>query len=124
VSDTSFGIILMVSFRSSNCRKVYGADVIILEGILAFFNKELRDIYDVKVFVDTEDDIRLARRCISLSFFVSLFLWVVLVRRDICERGRNIDSVLDQYMKFVKPSFDAYILPVRVQQFFPPLKHI
>lgn len=47
-------------------KSIYGADVIIFEGILALYNKDVRDLMDVKVFVDTDDDIRLARRRISL----------------------------------------------------------
>lgn len=45
---------------------MYGADVIIFEGILALYNKELRDLMDIKVFVDTDDDIRLARRRMTI----------------------------------------------------------
>ncbi|EFA76807.1 uridine kinase [Heterostelium album PN500] len=76
---------------------VYGADVIILEGILTLYSKELRDLMDIKIFIDTDDDVRLARR----------------LRRDIAERGRTVDSVILQYTKFVKPSFDDYILPTK-----------
>eukprot|EP01120_Amphizonella_sp_Union-15-10_P010370 TRINITY_DN4138_c0_g1_i1.p1 TRINITY_DN4138_c0_g1~~TRINITY_DN4138_c0_g1_i1.p1 ORF type:complete len:365 (-),score=62.39 TRINITY_DN4138_c0_g1_i1:4-1098(-) len=83
--------------RSSHTKTVYGADVIILEGILVFFLRELRDVMDIKIFVDTEPDIRLARR----------------LRRDISERGRDISGVLLQYSQFVKPAFEDYILPTK-----------
>eukprot|EP01132_Coremiostelium_polycephalum_P002868 gene2868-3564_t len=76
---------------------VYGADVIILEGILSLYSKELRDLMDIKIFIDTDDDVRLARR----------------LKRDIAERGRSLESVILQYNKFVKPSFDDYILPCK-----------
>lgn len=62
---------------------------------MAFATKELIDLMDIKIFVDTDADIRLARR----------------LKRDISERGRTIDSVLAQYNKYVKPSFEFYIAP-------------
>jgi len=73
------------------------ADVIIVEGILIFFSQELRELMDMKIFVDTDADVRLARR----------------IRRDIKERGRDLDGVLTQYETFVKPSFDDYIMPTK-----------
>ncbi|EGC30484.1 uridine kinase [Dictyostelium purpureum] len=76
---------------------VYGADVIILEGILTLYSKELRDLMDIKIFIDTDDDVRLARR----------------LKRDIAERGRTLENVLHQYNTFVKPSFDDYIIPLK-----------
>mmetsp|Transcript_23875 Transcript_23875/g.39260 ORF Transcript_23875/g.39260 Transcript_23875/m.39260 type:complete len:283 (-) Transcript_23875:656-1504(-) len=74
-----------------------GVDVLLLEGILVFYTKELRDQMDMKIFVDTDADTRLARRVI----------------RDIKYRGRDIDGVIRQYEKFVKPSFDDYIWPTK-----------
>lgn len=62
---------------------------------MTFATKELLDLLDIKIFVDTDADIRLARR----------------LRRDIIERGRSIDSVLALYNRFVKPSFDYFIAP-------------
>ncbi|EGC40571.1 uridine kinase [Dictyostelium purpureum] len=73
------------------------ADVILFEGILSFYTESLRNQMDMKIFVDTDSDTRLSRR----------------VMRDIAERGRNLDSVLFQYEKFVKPAFDDYILPTK-----------
>ena len=81
--------------REPMTKTVYGANVIIFEGIMAFINKDLRDLIDIKIFVDTDADIRLARR----------------LKRDICERGRNISSVIAQYNRFVKPSFEYQIAP-------------
>lgn len=69
--------------------------VIILEGILIFENPELAELMDIKVFVDTDADIRLTRRLL----------------RDIHERGRNLDSVINQYLNTVKPMHEAFIEP-------------
>ncbi|XP_031474655.1 uridine/cytidine kinase UKL1, chloroplastic-like [Nymphaea colorata] len=80
---------------SDSFRKVNASDVIILEGILVFHDEQVRDMMNMKIFVDTDDDVRLARR----------------IRRDTVERGRDINSVLEQYAKFVKPAFDEFILP-------------
>ncbi|CAL5325321.1 unnamed protein product [Camellia sinensis] len=92
-------------------RKVNPSDVIILEGILVLQDPRVRDLMNMKIFVDTDcvllsnnpsydftsadSDVRLARR----------------IQRDTTDRERNIENVLDQYTKFVKPSFDEFILP-------------
>ncbi|KAJ1346542.1 hypothetical protein KIN20_001359 [Parelaphostrongylus tenuis] len=81
--------------RDANPKVMYGADVLIFEGILAFYRPDINDMMDMKVFVDTDADVRLARR----------------LNRDINERGRDIVGVLDQYFRFVKPAFEAYIAP-------------
>ncbi|XP_078069093.1 uridine-cytidine kinase-like 1 isoform X1 [Mustelus asterias] len=81
--------------RRKDWKTVYGANVVIFEGILAFANKELLKLLDMKVFVDTDSDIRLVRR----------------LKRDISERGRDIVGVIKQYNKFVKPAFEQYIEP-------------
>jgi len=78
-------------------RKVNPSDVIILEGILVFHDPRVREMMNMKIFVDTDADVRLARR----------------IRRDTVERGRDVNSVLDQYAKFVKPSFDDFVLPTK-----------
>ncbi|XP_061667678.1 uridine-cytidine kinase-like 1 isoform X2 [Syngnathoides biaculeatus] len=85
---------------TSHCRRkewktVYGANVVIFEGILAFANEELLKLLDMKVFVDTDSDIRLTRR----------------LKRDVSQRGRDIAGVIKQYNKFVKPAFEQYIEP-------------
>ena len=69
--------------------------VIIVDGILIFENKELRDLMDIKVFVDTDADIRLARR----------------ILRDVRERGRSMESVLTQYTSTVKPMHEEFVEP-------------
>lgn len=69
--------------------------VIILEGIMVFENEELRNLMDIKIFVDTDADERLARR----------------ILRDVKERGRSLDSVLNQYTSTVKPMHDQFVEP-------------
>ncbi|PRQ54064.1 putative transferase [Rosa chinensis] len=76
-------------------RQVNPSDIIILEGILVLHDPRVRDLMNMKIFVDTDSDVRLSRR----------------IQRDTVERGRNIQNVLEQYTKFVKPSFDEFILP-------------
>lgn len=73
------------------------ADVIIVEGILIFYDQKLRDLFDMKLFVDADSDDRLARR----------------VQRDIMERGRTLQQVLHQYLNLVKPAFEEFCLPTK-----------
>ncbi|KAK3862372.1 hypothetical protein Pcinc_031760 [Petrolisthes cinctipes] len=84
--------------RETKTKTMYGANVIIFEGILAFYSPDVLKLLDMKVFVDTDSDERLVRR----------------LQRDIAERGRELDGVLKQYFKFVKPAFDYYIAPSMV----------
>jgi len=72
-------------------------EVILFEGILAFYMSGVRKYMDLKLFVDTDADTRLARRVI----------------RDIKHRGRDLEGILEQYLRFVKPSFDEYIMPTK-----------
>uniref|UniRef100_A0A673AC69 Uridine-cytidine kinase n=1 Tax=Sphaeramia orbicularis TaxID=375764 RepID=A0A673AC69_9TELE len=81
--------------RQKEWKTVYGASVIIFEGIMSFADKALLQLLDMKIFVDTDSDIRLVHR----------------LRRDITERGRDIEGVIKQYNKFVKPAFEQYIEP-------------
>uniref|UniRef100_A0A8C5QS67 Uridine-cytidine kinase n=1 Tax=Leptobrachium leishanense TaxID=445787 RepID=A0A8C5QS67_9ANUR len=83
--------------RQKEWKTLYGANVIIFEGIMAFANDSLPSLQllDMKIFVDTDSDIRLVRR----------------LRRDISQRGREIEGVLKQYHSFVKPAFDQHIQP-------------
>ena len=69
--------------------------IIIVEGILIFENKELRDLLDIKIFVDTDADIRILRR----------------IQRDMDERGRSLESVLKQYRKTVRPMHIEFVEP-------------
>jgi len=71
------------------------AKVIVVEGILIFENKELRDMCDIKVFIDTDADVRIIRRII----------------RDVEERGRTLDSIVNQYLTTVKPMHEQFVEP-------------
>ena len=69
--------------------------VIIVEGILIFENQQLRDLMDIKIFVDTDADIRICRR----------------IKRDVNKRGRSLESVITQYQQTVKPMHEKYVEP-------------
>ena len=81
--------------RAEQTMAVAPSKVIIVDGILIFENKELRDIMDIKVFVDTDADVRLARR----------------ILRDVRERGRSMESVISQYTTTVKPMHEQFVEP-------------
>ena len=81
--------------RSDKTKVLVPKKVIIVEGILIFENKELRDLMDIRIFVDTDADVRLCRR----------------IARDVNERGRTLESVLDQYQNTVKPMHELYVEP-------------
>ena len=71
--------------------------VIIIEGIMALHHKKLRDMMDLKIFVDTDSDFRLIRN----------------IRRDVVERGRTVEMVLDRYEKVLKPMHEQFIEPTK-----------
>jgi uridine kinase len=77
---------------------VHNADVVLVEGILVFYFPEIRNLFDMKLFVDTDADTRLSRR----------------VLRDTQNRGRELMVVLHQYVSLVKPAFEEFCLPVSV----------
>ncbi|XP_064629866.1 uridine-cytidine kinase-like 1 isoform X2 [Lineus longissimus] len=81
--------------REKHTKRIYGANVVIFEGIMTFTNPEVLKLLDLKLFVDTDSDIRLARR----------------LKRDITDRGRDLEGVLQQYNTYVKPAFEHYIAP-------------
>lgn len=83
--------------RSDKTRRVEPRAVIILEGILLFSDKALRDMMDLRIFVDTDADERILRR----------------ILRDTKERGRSLDSVIDQYLTTVKPMHEAFVEPYK-----------
>lgn len=83
--------------RAVETIRVQPKEVIIIEGILIFSDKELRDLMDIKVFVDTDDDIRIIRR----------------IKRDMAERGRSLDSIIDMYTSIVKPMHEQFIEPTK-----------
>ena len=81
--------------RSNDTITVNPAPVIIVEGILIFASQELCDMMDMKVFVDTDADVRILRRIV----------------RDVKERGRTLDSVVNQYLTTVKPMHEQFVEP-------------
>ena len=81
--------------RSDEVVAIKPSRIIIVEGILIFENEALRDLMDIRIFVDTDADIRLCRR----------------VKRDVNKRGRSLESVLSQYQETVKPMYEKYVEP-------------
>lgn len=81
--------------RSAETRTVPPADVIVVDGILLFVDERLRDLCDVKVFVDADADIRLARR----------------IKRDMAKRGRPLEEILEQYLTTVRPMHQQFVEP-------------
>ncbi|MEZ7945191.1 MAG: uridine kinase [Flavobacteriaceae bacterium] len=104
ISDLKYGKIIqqpIYSFKTHNRTKdtikTHPRKVVIIEGILIFNSKKLLDLFDIKIFVHADADERLIRR----------------VRRDIKERGRNIDEVLDRYKDTLKPMHQQFIEPTK-----------
>ena len=81
--------------RSNETIRIEPRKVIIVEGILIFENQPLRDLMDIRIFVDTDADVRLCRR----------------IKRDVNKRGRSLESVLLQYQETVKPMHEMYVEP-------------
>ena len=81
--------------RSDETVRIEPKKVIIVEGILIFENEPLRDLMDIRIFVDTDADVRLCRR----------------IKRDVNKRGRSLESVLLQYQQTVKPMHEKYVEP-------------
>ena len=81
--------------RSDETIRIVPRKVIIVEGILIFADEALRDLMDIKIFVDTDADVRLCRR----------------IKRDVNKRGRTLESVLTQYQTTVKPMHEKYVEP-------------
>lgn len=81
--------------RSSETRHVPATPVVVIEGILVFEDKELLDMLDMKIFVDTDADVRILRR----------------ITRDVKKRGRTLESVVKQYLTTVKPMHEAFVEP-------------
>lgn len=84
-----------IDTRSSQTVRVDARPVVIVEGILIFENKPLRDLMDIKIFVDTDPDLRFIRR----------------LRRDITERGRTVESVINRYLATVRPMHLEFVEP-------------
>ena len=96
--------VIIPRYNYATCKRdepgilVKSTDLILFEGIFALINSELRDIMDLKVFVDTDSDIRLLRR----------------IARDTVERGREIEGVLKSYNRFVRSAYIDFIKPVSI----------
>jgi uridine kinase len=83
--------------RRKETNRVDPRTVVIVEGILIFQNSRLRSLFDLKIFVDTDADVRFIRR----------------LRRDIRDRGRSLDSVIEQYLESVRPMHHEFVEPAR-----------
>ncbi len=81
--------------RTSQTRRIYPEPIILVEGILIFVEAELRKLFDIKIFVDTDPDLRFIRR----------------LQRDITERGRTTESVIQQYLSTVRPMHLEFVEP-------------
>ncbi|SNR30850.1 uridine kinase [Halorubrum vacuolatum] len=81
--------------RTSERVRVEPTEVIVLEGILALYDADIRGLLDLKVYVETDADVRILRR----------------IRRDVGDRGRDLDGVIDQYLSTVKPMHERFIEP-------------
>ena len=83
--------------RTDETVEIRPTKVVIVEGILIFQNKALRDLLDIKIFVETDADVRILRRAL----------------RDVEERGRSLESVVNQYLTTVKPMHEQFVEPTR-----------
>ena len=85
----------VLSVRTKDTETVEPSDVIIIEGIMIFTDERLRNLFDMKIYVDTPDDIRFIRR----------------LKRDIRDRGRTLESVVNQYLTTVRPMHHSFVEP-------------
>ncbi len=83
--------------RSTRTQTVEPGEIVVVDGILLFHLEKVRELCHVKVYVDADADVRLARR----------------IRRDMAERGRTLDDILDQYLTTVRPMHERFIAPTR-----------
>lgn len=83
--------------RKSETEAIKPSKVVIVEGILSLYDKRIRDLANIRIFVESDDDIRFIRR----------------LKRDMNERGRTLDSVIDQYLTTVKPMYYEFIKPTK-----------
>lgn len=83
--------------RSKGTVEVRPTKVVVVEGFMIFESKALRELMDIKIFVDTDADVRILRR----------------ILRDVKERGRSLESVIDQYLTTVKPMHEQFVQPSR-----------
>lgn len=83
--------------RSNITEVMHPSDVLIIEGLFALYHPEIRELEDIKIFVDTAADVRFIRR----------------LKRDVKERARTVDSITEQYLDTVKPMHDQFIEPTK-----------
>ena len=83
--------------RSDKTEIIHPSDVLIIEGLFALYNKEIRDLEDIKIFVDTPADVRFIRR----------------LKRDVAERARTVENITEQYLTTVKPMHDQFLEPTK-----------
>ncbi|ERH03521.1 MAG: uridine kinase [Halorubrum sp. J07HR59] len=83
--------------RRPEPERVEPSDVIVLEGILALYDDQINEMLDLRLFVETDADVRILRR----------------IQRDVIDRGRNLESVMDQYLSTVKPMHEQFIEPTK-----------
>ncbi len=84
-----------VHTRERKTERIEPAQIVLVEGILLLADPEVRDLFDIKIFVDADDDVRVLRR----------------IERDMKERSRDFDSIKEQYLTTVKPMHDAFVAP-------------
>lgn len=84
--------------RKDETTRVEPSRIVLFEGILIYFDRRLRDVIDLKLYVDTPDDIRFIRR----------------LQRDVTERGRTMESVVQQYLEVVRPGHYEFVEPTKV----------
>ncbi|MFB6090246.1 MAG: uridine kinase [Halobellus sp.] len=83
--------------RTDEPERVEPTDVIVLEGIFALYDEELNDMLDLRLYVDTDADVRILRR----------------IQRDVIERGRDLEGVIEQYLSTVKPMHEQFVEPTK-----------
>ncbi|MDE7161891.1 MAG: uridine kinase [Anaeroplasmataceae bacterium] len=83
--------------KKNEVKEIVSTKVIILEGIMALYDSRIRELSDILIYVESDPDVRFIRR----------------LKRDIKERGRDLDSVILQYLTTVKPMYDEYIAPTK-----------
>lgn len=83
--------------KNTRTKRVHSTQVIIIEGTFIFYDEVLRNKMDLRLYLDTDEDLRLSRK----------------VYRDVCVKGSDYKAVIDKYMRQVKPAFEKYVLPYK-----------
>lgn len=85
--------------RTDECVRVEPTDVVVIEGILALYDEAVREMLDLRLYVATDADVRILRR----------------IRRDVLERGRSLEGVIEQYLSTVKPMHERFVEPTKAE---------